>query len=226
MKTCFSTNRERGLTFVELLVVTVVVGFLTFVILGESYSAHSNVKERALRIQCAMNLKQTGLAFRIWEADHGNSYPMAVSKTNGGSMEFIAGMNEFRHFEVISNELSTPKILLCPAEADRGRFVATDFSVLGNSNLSYFLGIVPNETNAMMLLSGDRNITNGIAIKNGLLALTTNTLAGWTTELHKKIGNIGLADGSVQQESMTGLRYQISNTGVATNRVQMPVLGQ
>lgn len=209
---------------IELLVVMVVVGLLTLVIM-ESQSSRSNTRRRALRIQCMMNLRQTGLAFRIWEGDHGNEYPMAVSETNGGTMEFVTGGNEFRHFQAMSNELSTPRILVCPADPEI-QTPATNFTAFSNSNISYFLGIIPNDTNAMMILSGDRNITNGTSIKNGILTLTTNKPAGWTSEFHNRVGNVGMADGSVQWETMTTLRQKIAGTGVATNRVQMPVLGQ
>ena len=36
-------------------------------------------KRKAQRINCVNNLKQDGLAFRIWEGDNGDKYPMAVS---------------------------------------------------------------------------------------------------------------------------------------------------
>lgn len=221
MKVLLSTKRERALTLIELLVVMVVVGFLTLMILEASTPRRMS---RAPRITCVNNLKQVGLAYRIWEGDHGNDYPMAVSETNGGTMEFITGMSEFRHFQVMSNELSTPRVLICPTESDRNRKVATNFTAFGNANLSYFVGIVPNETNATLILSGDRNITNGTPIRIGILELATNRLAGWTSEFHKRVGNILLADGSVQEDSISGLQNQIANTGVATNRVQMPVL--
>lgn len=139
-------------------------------------------------------------------------------------MEFDTGMNEFRHFQVMSNELSTPRILVCPADSEI-QMPATNFTAFSNSNISYFVGIVPKETNAMLFLSGDRNITNGTSIRNGILVLTTNRPAGWTSEFHNKVGNIGLADGSVQQDSLFGLQNQIAGTGVATNWLQMPVHG-
>jgi hypothetical protein len=124
----------------------------------------------------------------------------------------------------MSNELSTPKILFCPEESDGNRFAGTNFN-LSNSNLSFFVGVGANETNYTMILSGDRNITNGTPIRNGLLEVTTNTPPGWTAELHKKVGNIVLADGSVQQDSIVGLQNQFAYTGEVTNRLQMPVLG-
>jgi prepilin-type N-terminal cleavage/methylation domain-containing protein len=219
MKTHSSIKREQGLTLVELLVVMVVVGFLSVMML--EMPMHRNYG-RATRIQCVNNLKQDGLAFRIWEGDNGDRYPMAVPGTNGGSMDFLTGPNAFRTFQLMSNELSTPKVLICPSDS---RDIATNFYDFGNSNISFFVGVDAKETNAAMILSGDRNITNGTLIRNGLLVLTTNNPAGWTSEMHNKIGNILLADGSVQQDSINGLRYQIATTGVATNRVQMPVLG-
>jgi hypothetical protein len=140
-------------------------------------------------------------------------------------MEFTTGLNAWRHFQIMSNELSTPKVLFCPAETDRTRFIATNFTWLNNSNLSFFVSVdASNETYPQTILSGDHNITNGIAVKNGLLELTTNQLAGWTSEMHDKVGNVGLADGSVQQVSITGLRTTVENTGLATNRLQMPIL--
>lgn len=206
---------------IELLVVMVVIALLaSFFFSGADFAS---AKSRACRIQCVNNLKAIGFAYRIWEVDHGGEYPMAVPGTNEGSMEFATGINEFRHFLVMSNELCTPKILLCPADSERQW--ATNFAAFGNSNISIFVGVDAKETDATMMLSGDRNITNGTPIKNGMLALTKNIPAGWTSDVHNKGGNILLADGSVQQDSINGLRVQIANTGVETNCVQMPVVG-
>jgi prepilin-type processing-associated H-X9-DG protein len=150
---------------------------------------------------------------------------MAISETNGGTMEFT-GANAWRHFQIMSNELSTPRILWCPTETDPNRFRGTNFIWLNNSNLSFFVGVdVSNDLNPQMILSGDRNITNGLPIKNGILEVGSNSPAGWTAEMHNKVGNILLADGSVQQVSGAGLRSTIGNTSIATNRLQMPVLG-
>lgn len=175
-----------------------------------------------MRINCVNNLKQIGLACRVWEGDNNNQYPPQVSRTNGGSMEFITGPNEWHHFQVMSNELSTPKLLICPE--DPNRFTATNFDFLRNSNLSFFFGVDATETHPQMILSGDRNLTNGLPVKNGLLELTTNRPAGWTREIHNKIGNIALADGSVQQMTISNLQVAVANTGFVTNRLQMPIL--
>lgn len=210
------------MTLIELLVVLVVITVLVAMIMP------AMVRPRhggSIRIQCLNNLKQDGLAFRIWEGDNNDKYPMAVSGTNGGAMEFNSGPTAFRTFQVMSNELSTTRTLLCPMETDSARFRATNFNDFCNSNISYFVGLDAAETNATMLLMGDHNITDGTALKNGVLALTRNSLARWTTEVHNKVGNICLADGSVQQDSNTGLQDQVAHTGVATNRLLMPIFG-
>jgi len=72
-------------------------------------------------------------------------------------------------------------------------------------------------------VSGDRNITNDLAPKNGILGLTTNQSVRFNKEIHREKGNIALGDGSVQQVSNKQLSSDfIPNTGMATNRIKLP----
>jgi len=221
MKISLCHQRVRGLTLVELLVVIAVLCIFAAMI---DFGTPMHAKSRALRIQCVNNLKQIGLATRVWEGDHGEKYPWSIPGTNGGTMEFVTGPNVWRHFQVMSNELSTPKVVICPADDDLHSAVATNFNFFSNSNLSFFIGLGASNSDPQSLLSGDRNITNATPIKNGILALTTNNPAGWTAEIHNKVGNIVLADGSVQQVSRTGLQDAFVNAHGSTNHLQMPVL--
>lgn len=206
------------MTLIELLVVIVVV---TALLAGLLLPILSKERSHAYRIGCVNNLKQTGMAFRIWSGDHGSEFPMAVPETNGGSAEFVTGPNAFRHFQVMSNVLGTPKILLCPADR-KAILCATNFSSLRNANLSYFVGVDAIATNANMILSGDRNIINDSPVKNGLLELTTNQPARWTPEMHNKMGFILSADGSTEMVNSRRLQDMVAKTGFATNRVLMP----
>jgi hypothetical protein len=209
------------MTLIEVLMVLAVVMALVAFMLPRMLRRPMS---RAPRIQCVNNLKQIGLAFRIWEGDNKDTFPMFVSETNGGAMEYTTGPNAWRQLLVMSNELSTPRLLICPAESDRDRFMATNFTWLNNSNLSYFIGIVSNDVNPQMILSGDHNITNGTSIKKGMLELTVGNPSGWTSEMHKMVGNVGLSDGSVQQLSTVGLQTAAANISPGTNFLQMPVL--
>jgi prepilin-type processing-associated H-X9-DG protein len=214
-------KRRGGMTLIEVLLIVSVLMILAAVVL---IPAISRARGRPPRLQCANNLKEIGLSFQIWEADNGDYYPMFIPQTNGGTMEFNSGPNAWRHFQVMSDELIEPKLLICPADADRNRAMATDFNLLSNSNLSYFVGMASNELSARMILSGDHNIDNGAAIKDGVLALTKTQRANWTGEMHGNAGNILLADGGVDQEDSVALRGTVACTGTAENLLQMPIL--
>lgn len=204
-----------GFTLVGLLIIIAVIAILAAMLLPALASA----KRKAKRINCVNNLKQDGLAFRLWEGDNGDKYPMAVSTNKNGTMEYAEGGNAFRHFQVMSNELNTPKILVCPAD---DRSAAASFARLKNQNVSYFVGLDAEETRPQMLLTGDRNVTNGLSPVRSVLELRPEIPAGWTEALHNGQGNVGLADGSVQQYTTIRLQQALQNTGDATNRVALP----
>ena len=176
--------------------------------------ALASAKKKAQRINCINTLTQSGLSFRIWEGDHDDLMPMAVPAAKGGTKEFNTGADAFRHFQVMSNELSTPKILIFPQDT---RAAAANFAHLQNQNVSYFVGLEANDMNPQQFLDGDRNITGGSAPANGILKLVPGGPASWTTAIHNQQGNVGLADGSVQQLSNTGLHEALKNSGTPTN---------
>jgi hypothetical protein len=103
--------------------------------------ALSQAKSRAQSVNCANNMKMIGLSFRTWAIDNNDNFPFNVSTNNGGTLELSAlgndgfDRNAAFHFRVMSNELSTPKILVCPA--DTKRQPALDFQSLQPANVSY-----------------------------------------------------------------------------------------
>jgi prepilin-type N-terminal cleavage/methylation domain-containing protein len=227
MKTYFFKSRERGFTLAELLVIMAIIALMAIMV----YPGGQRDKRKAKQVACMSDLKQVGLGFRIWAGDQTATFPMHRSVTNGGTMEFAVGRDAFRHFQVMSNELQTPQLLICPV--DTARVQASTFNLApqpskipfsNNSNLSYFVSIDATDNEPNEILCGDRNITNGTRLKNGVLELTTNFPAAWTGEMHRMVGNILLADGSVQG-STVALHAALTNTPAFTNRLLMPVLG-
>jgi prepilin-type processing-associated H-X9-DG protein/prepilin-type N-terminal cleavage/methylation domain-containing protein len=214
------SRRTRALTLVEVLVVLAVIAIVAVILLPAIINHGDRAMPKAAEPQCESQLKQIGIAFRTWEGDYGNKYPMSVPTNKGGSMEFGAGNEMFMSFQVMSNELANPQLLICPTD---GRDLIQDFTKLSNSNISYFVGLDADETRPAMFLGGDRNlVTNGLDTVPGLVVLGTNTQMGWSSKMHNGLGNILFADGSVRRISSADLQTFLSNTGTNVTRLAVP----
>jgi prepilin-type processing-associated H-X9-DG protein len=223
MKTRCAANRTWGFTRVELLVIIGVLALLAAMV----FPALNAAKAIKQRINCVNNLKQIGLAFRVWEGDNYDKYPMEVYATNQAMMKLVGSGNAHLLWRTISclqstNEyyLRMPEYLYCPA--DTMHMAATNFKDLSDANISYFFSLDDFESYPQMILDGDDNLAvDGVRVKPGILNLWPNSSIAWTKERHRFNGNIGLADGSVQQATSAGLSSAIvsSTSGVPTNDV-------
>ncbi len=247
-------KQKKAFTLIELLVVIAIIAILAALLLPALAAA----KRKAQRINCVSNIKQDGIAFRLWEGDNADKYPMAVSTQYNGAQERLytqygnapAGYGLTNVFTVMSNELSTPKILFCPSDNGQGgtgtppmgtgagqRNVTTNFAVLylNNNNLSYFVCGDAAEAYPQMVMMGDRNIGTQALANQGQPANMTNSLLNATTQfkytptlnwwawtavdLHLRVGNLGMADGSAAQVTVSGLQTAL---GTATNGSPTP----
>jgi len=173
-----------------------VVAVASFGLLASiTYLGFASHKRNVIRDTCENNLKNITAAFRLWSGDCGDRYQMFVSTNHGGSAEYVIGGNAFRHFQCLSNELVEPRFLTCPAD---NRKPAANFSVLDNTNVSYFVGVDAEDSEPDMLLAGDRNLEiAGIPVSSGLLVLTNQPV--WIRRPRHPRGNVTLTDGSVQE---------------------------
>ena len=141
MKTTDKSS-SKAFTLIELLVVIAIIAILAALLLP----ALAKAKSAARRSQCINNLKQVGLSFKVWEGDHGDKYPTAVSTAKWGAMENIctqtkgnagggypAGYGVTNVFCVMSNELSTPKNCYCPSDISRTADPAKDTVATGST---------------------------------------------------------------------------------------------
>jgi prepilin-type processing-associated H-X9-DG protein len=222
MKLRFQEHATRAFTRRDLVVVIAILVLLAAVLIPVVMAAH----RRVLRIECVDNLKQITLACRDWEGQNDNYYPMQLSVTNGGAREMVTTGDVAHCFQVMSNELISPKYLICPA--DRKHFQAANWTTdFNNSHISYFLNPDASEAYPQQIMSGDDNLAvNGVPVKSGLLLLPTNAEISWTVERHGHVGNLSFADGSVVEESSPGLRnaaqLSVQGTPITTNRIVIP----
>jgi prepilin-type processing-associated H-X9-DG protein len=213
-----SNRGSRALTLLEVVVVICSL-FILVVILLPALGAAA-VKRNA--IGCVNHLGQMGLALRIWEGDHEDKYPMGLSATNGGAMEWAALGNAEAIVQAMSNELSNPKMLVCPA--DKGRWPVPSFRTpLASSNLSYFVNLDSTEANPQDIMMGDDNLEiRGVRVKSGLLTISSNAAITWSADRHRFRGNVAMADGSVQGVSDFGLNSCLCSTNASNIRLAIP----
>jgi len=219
MKT-IAANSERGMTLIEVVIALLVIAVLALMVAILPVISRSH-RPGEIRNNCFNNLRQIELALKVWAVDNNDRFPMQVTSSEGGTLEASLSGRAFETFLVMSNELSAMKLVICPT--DSKKTVARSFGDMRSGNVSYFIGVDVTDTNLSAFLVGDRNLAlDDVPVAPGLSSFATNSLPGWTAEMHVKQGNVGLGDGSVMQFSVNKLRDELSHTGFVTNRLAVP----
>lgn len=184
--------RAKAFTLVELLVSLAIIGLLAALLAAALPAAMKRVRIHS----CSTNLRSLAVGLLNYSSDHNARVPGA-NRPNSGLAS-------------LSNYLSTPKILVCSSDnqimgtTDKARGVATRFSGLQLTNVSYFYS-GHREYGSSAVLAGDRNFgeswsgrTPYYPLAPGIHAIVTNALYGWYRFVHEQKGNFAMADGSVR----------------------------
>src|SRR6266496_3091546 len=203
MKTGRRCRPGRAFTLLELLLVNLIIGILAALFLP----VLSMASGRGKRVQCANNLKQIGLAILAFAHEHDDKSPFQVSLQADGSIgsdprsatgEFSSG---YPALQVLSNDLDTPKILICPA--DPWHTVAASFATLRPTNVSYFFCNLakPYNSEAWLACEGLDSASLAFSSESGLGKYSGRPLRHDGTE------NLPLADGHLQLVRGNTIRF-------------------
>lgn len=149
--------------------------------------------------QCWVNVTDMiGISLRAWALDHRGQYPFNVSTNQGGTLELCArgsdgfDSNAWRHFQVLSNELTDPAFLVCPK--DRKHKPARDFRSLRLENVSYRLRTGPsltqtNKTDVLVVCPLDGNCIYGDGHWEGEAPAPAHTWS-YATSVRQGVGQL------------------------------------
>jgi len=209
MKVNLPEHRRKAFTALELLVVLAVI-FTVFVLLVlPGIMNRPKHRGSAAGIKCSSNLKQIALSFKMFAGDNNSQFPYKAR----GSLAYTNDAEAWLHFQALSNELGSAKVLFCPSDVGQ-KSPANSFAIITNQNdirslpvlkntaISYFVGLDAKDDGSDTWLAGDGQVSNAShGHKGPLLFVNDPAKLRWLQPTHAEEPSVAQASGRVQRGS-------------------------
>ena len=198
MQCALRTKRPDAYTLTEVLVVCAIIAILASMLMPSVTRTIQNGK----RTRCSGSLRQVGLVMAAFAHDHGDRYPQAVSRANGGVAEENAevpvahGVMALHPgvFRVLANDFKTLQVLVCPST----KFWISRPTNIAVTNLSYSINLHAEAGSSGTVLASDSNLAVRWQELASFPRTATNVTVGFTFERHESRCNAVFGDGHAE----------------------------